>query len=221
MMLKALIFDFDGLILDTETPELQIWQKIYRDHGVELSTSLWGKIVGGNGISVFDPVDHLEQLTASSMDRIRVQEMARNLSNDLILAQPILPGALDLIKFARQRSYGLAIASSSPHEWVDGHLKRLGLYDHFDSILCGDDVLNTKPFPDLFTGSLEKLSVLAGEAIVFEDSPNGIQAANTAGIFSIAVPNPVTKMFDLSHASLVLESLEQVSLDDLNTRYFQ
>src|SRR3990170_134122 len=149
-MLKALIFDFDGLILDTETPELQVWQKIYRDHGVELSTSLWGQIVGGNGISVFDPI---------------------------------------------------------------GHLERLGLFDQFDSIMCGDDVLKTKPFPDLFIGTLEKLAVQSSEAIVFEDSPNGIQAANAAGIFSVAVPNPVTRMFDLSHARLIFDSLEQVSLD--------
>ncbi|HKZ44583.1 MAG TPA: HAD-IA family hydrolase [Anaerolineales bacterium] len=219
-MLKALIFDFDGLILDTETPELQVWQKIYRDHGVELSTSLWGQIVGGNGISVFDPIEHLEKLTSSSIDSFLVKDLALNLSNELINSQPVLPGARELFQIARQRSLNLAIASSSPHEWVDGHLKRLGLFDQFDSIMCGDDVLKTKPFPDLFIGTLEKLAVQSSEAIVFEDSPNGIQAANAAGIFSVAVPNPVTRMFDLSHARLIFDSLEQVSLDDLNSRYF-
>lgn len=220
-MLKAIIFDFDGLILDTETPELQVWQKIYRDHGFELSTQLWEQIIGGNGISVFDPITHLEELSPFHIDRFQISDMARNLSNKLILSQPILPGAKELIQTGRQHAYKLAIASSSPHEWVDGHLQRLGLFDKFESILCGDDVKQTKPYPDLFLAALKELNVLANEAIVFEDSPNGIRAANAAGIFSVAVPNQVTKLFDLSHARLLYQSLEQVNLDLIRSRYFQ
>ncbi|MFC2063995.1 HAD family hydrolase [Chloroflexota bacterium] len=218
-MLKALIFDFDGLILDTETPELFTWQKIYRDHGVELMTREWVQIVGGSAMIQFEPAEKLSELVGRSLDLKAIKTLARESSMKIILAQPILPGALELIKSAKKHSLKIAVASSSPHHWVDGHLKRLGIINQFDTVLCAEDVPHTKPFPDLFIASLEKLNVNSNETIVFEDSLNGVLAANSAGIFCVAVPNQVTKTLDLSQADLQLESLEQVSLDDLKSRF--
>jgi len=220
-MLKGLIFDFDGLILDTETPELLTWQKIYRDHGVELQTHDWVQIVGGSAMIQFEPAKNLEGMVGHPIDRETVNDLAREISMGIILSQPILPGALELITSAKKQSLKIAVASSSPHDWVDGHLYRLGLYDQFDSVLCEEDVPNTKPFPDLFNASLNALNVCADEVIVFEDSLNGILAAKSAGIFSVAVPNQVTKMLDLSQANIQLKSLEQVSLNQLKSQYFQ
>ena len=214
-MLKALIFDFDGLILDTETPDLHAWQEIYTRHGQEISLQTWGQIVGGTGNSAFEPASHLEDLLGNAIDLAAIKQLAFQLSYEAILKQPILPGARDLLEAARNKPYRLAIASSSPHDWVDNHLKRLGLFDYFEAILCGDDVIRTKPDPGLYLAALRALNVQAGEAVVFEDSPNGILAANAAGIFSVAVPNPLTAQLGVDHASLVLKSLEEVSLVDL------
>lgn len=214
-LLKALIFDFDGLILDTETPDLQAWQEVYTQHGQVISLQTWGQIVGGTGNSVFEPASHLEDLLGSPIDQPAIKQLAYQLSYEAILKQPILPGARDLLEAARNKPYRLAIASSSPHDWVDNHLKRLGLFDYFEAILCGDDVIRTKPDPGLYLAALRALNVQAGEAVVFEDSPNGILAANAAGIFSVAVPNPLTAQLGVEHARLVLSTLEEVSLVDL------
>jgi putative hydrolase of the HAD superfamily len=147
-----------------------------------------------------------------------VRTSARIESNEAILLQPVLPGARELIRAAKNASYPLAIASSSPHTWVDNHLKRLGMFDYFDAIVCTDDVMNrSKPDPSLFLAALQALNVDASEAVIFEDSPNGIVAANAAGVFCVAVPNVVTSKLDLGKPDLVVHSLEQVSLEDLKT----
>ena len=217
-MLKALIFDFDGLILDTETPEMLVWQELFARHGQAFSVDTWGQIVGGAGHTTYEPVVHLESLVGHPLDRQAVNLQARRLSNEAILLQPVLPGAVELIQAAKNQAYPLAIASSSPHAWVDSHLQRLGLFDYFDAILCADDVTRTKPDPGLYLAALKALRVAAHEAVVFEDSPNGIQAAKTAGIFTVAVPNPLTIQLALDQADLVLKSLEEVSLEDLKRR---
>ena len=217
-MLRALIFDFDGLILDTETPEMLVWQELFARHGQAFSVDTWGQIVGGAGHTTYEPVVHLESLVGHPLDRQAVNLQARRLSNEAILLQPVLPGAVELIRAAKSQAYPLAIASSSPHVWVDTHLQRLGLFDYFDAILCADDVTRTKPDPGLYLAALRELRVTAHEAVVFEDSPNGIQAAKTAGIFTVAVPNPLTIQLALDQADLVLKSLEEVSLEDLKRR---
>lgn len=214
-MLKALIFDFDGLILDTETPEMLVWQELFARHGQQISVQTWGQIVGGAGHISFDPAAHLESLVGHPIDRQAVNLLARRLSDEAILRQPVLPGAVELIREAKSRGYPLAIASSSPHIWVDNHLKRLGLFEPFDVIICADEVTHTKPDPELYLAALRALHVEASQTIVLEDSPNGVQAARTAGIFTVAVPNALTIQLALGDANLVVNSLEEVSLEDL------
>jgi HAD superfamily hydrolase (TIGR01509 family) len=217
MTIKALLFDFDGLILDTETPEFQVWQAIYREYGHELSAEQWGQIVGGWGISDFDAARHLAELAGDGLNAEKLRARHKSESDALTLLQPILPGVVDYLDEARRLDLRLAIASSSPHSWVDTHLIRLGLFDRFDTIICADDVSpgRTKPNPDLFLLALERLEVQPGEAIVFEDSPNGVKAAKTAGIFAVAVPNPITARLKIEGANLTLKSLADMPLQDL------
>ena len=214
-MIKVLIFDFDGLILDTETPEVLVWQSIYREHGHELPLHEWEKTIGGYGISNFDAAEHLSHLT--QLDSISLRARYRAEADLLIHASPILPGVLDLINEAKQNGLKLAVASSSPHSWVDTHLARLGLCHHFDKIICSDDVPpgRTKPNQDLFLKALEQLKVQKNEAIVFEDSPNGVKAAKSAGIFVVAVPNPLTARLGVDGANLTLHSLADMPLKAL------
>jgi HAD superfamily hydrolase (TIGR01509 family) len=214
MKTKALLFDFDGLILDTETTEFCVWQAIYCEYGQEMLPETWGQVIGGYGISNFDGAVHLAELLGNGVDVQALRARFRSESDALILQQPVLPGVVDYLDDARRLGLHLAVASSSPHNWVDTHLARLGLADRFDVIICGDDVPpgRTKPHPDLFLKALEALNVKADEAIVFEDSPNGVTAARAAGIFVVRVPNPVTTLLKTDGANLTLDSLTQIPL---------
>jgi len=218
-LLKALIFDFDGLILDTETPDMQAWQAIFADYGQSFSINEWGQIVGGSGNSDYDPARHLESLVGHGLDRHALNLRARRDSDLAILQQPVQPGARELIAKAQKVGLRLAIASSSRHDWVDTYLQRLGLFDYFEFTVCGDDVQRTKPDPQLYLLALKSLGVTAMEALALEDSPNGIRSAQQAGLFTVAVPIPLTRQLGVEHANLLLDSLEEVQLDKLQARF--
>ncbi len=220
-MIKVLIFDFDGLILDTETTEFRAWQAIYLEHGHEFPIEEWIQIVGGLGVSHFDAAGHLAELTQGGANAVLLRARHRSESDALNLIQPILPGVLDYLDEAHRLGLGMVIASSSTHAWVDAHLARLGLFDCFDSILCAEDVPpgRTKPNPDLFLKALEVMHARADEAIVFEDSLNGVKAARAAGIFVVAVPNPVTSLLGVDGADLTLKSLADLQLSGLLSRF--
>ena len=217
MMIQSLIFDFDGLILDTESPEFHCWQNIYREYGFELPHDRWGSIIGGNGHSNFDAAEHLSLLTQGRLDSAALRARNRLESDQLICTQGPLPGVLDYILEAKQLGLKLAIASSSDLAWVQGHGRRIGVFDYFDHIITSDDVGlgRTKPNPDLFVLALSRLGVQKEAAIVFEDSPNGIKAAKRAGIFAVAVPNAATSALFFDGADLILESLANLSLSQL------
>jgi len=216
-MITSLLFDFDGLILDTETAEIRTWQKLYAEYGYPFPHDDFIQTVGGYGISHFDAALHLHDLTRGSLNADVLRIRFRNESADEILRSPVLPGVTDIITEAKRRSMKLAVASSSPHSWVDTHLTRLGLYQQFDQIICGDDVPfgRTKPKPDLFLRALDQLHVRANEAMIFEDSPNGVEAANAAGIAVVLAPNPTTLLLPFKGNYLKLRSLAEMSLDEM------
>lgn len=215
-MLKALIFDFDGLILDTETPEVLVWQSIYKEHGFELPVEEWEKTIGGYGISNFDAAEHLSHLSSGRLDSVSMKARYRKEADTIIHASPILPGVMDMIEQAKEAGSKVAIGSSSPHSWVDTHAKRLGIFDHFDHIICADDVPpgRTKPNPDIYLKTLEQLNVKKDAAVVFEDSVNGVLASRRAGIFVVAVPNPLTARMGVS-GDMTVPSLAELSFQEL------
>lgn len=215
-MLKALIFDFDGLILDTETPEVLVWQSIYREYGFELPIHEWEKTIGGYGISTFDAADHLSLLSQGRLDSASMRIRYRRESDLLIHTSDIMPGVVRIIEEAREQGVAVAIGSSSPHSWVDTHAKRLGVFHYFKHIICQDDVPpgRTKPNPDIYLKALEVLKVQNTEAVVFEDSLNGVEAARRAGIFVVAVPNPLTAKMGVS-GDITISSIANISLQDL------
>ncbi|MEW6406804.1 MAG: HAD family phosphatase, partial [Chloroflexota bacterium] len=174
MKIKALIFDFDGLILDTETPEVDVWSEIYAEHGFDMPFDLWAETIGGYGTSTFNAATHLNQLVGERLDLDALHIRYQAESRKRIAANPIRDGVLDYLTAAHRLDIRCAVASSSSHRWVDTHLARLGLIHQFDRIVCSDDIPHgrTKPNPDLFLKALEQLKVQANEAIVFEDSPN-------------------------------------------------
>lgn len=214
-MIRALVFDFDGLIIDSETPDYVTWRQIYQEHGTDLPLAFWSGMIGRAIKHVFDPLTHLEGLIGRSVDREVVFRRKRSLEDALLLKQPILPGVETMIDCAKRAGLKLAVASSADFQWVSGHLTRLGLIHHFDAIRTVDDVAHAKPEPDLYHAVLSALDVTAPEVVAFEDSPNGVTAANRAGIFVVAVPGPLTAPLPLDHADLVVKSLAELPLDRL------
>ena len=217
MRIKALIFDFDGLVLDTETPDVHAWESIYAEYGFSFPLDSWAQIIGGTGASSFNAGAHLQGLLTDPLDLEDLQKRQTHLSHSLVAEQTVMPGVLDYLHEAKRLGLKLAIASSSPHSWVDTHARRLGIFGYFDRVICADDVGmgRTKPHPDLFLKALDELGVRKDEAIVFEDSPNGVRAAHAAGIFVVAVPNSVTSLLAIENANLTLSSLADLSLSDL------
>ena len=214
-MINALIFDFDGLILDTETPDVEAWQAIYAEHGQEFPIRTWIEKVVGASAANFDAAAHLAGLTGGDLDvaALHTRERAYRLERQAVA--PARPGVEETLKTARRLGLVLAIASSSPHRWVDGYLQQLDLTQYFERVIAREDAANGKPAPDLFLAALAALGVTADEALAFEDSPNGVLAARRAGLRVVLVPNPVTARVEIGGADLRLASLAELPLPDL------
>ncbi len=221
-MIRALIFDFDGLIVDTETPAFESWQHIYAEHGHELGLDLWSGALGTN--HGFDALAHLAALVARA-DEVRADELRASaaavlarrqaLKDELSRGQPVLPGVTALLAQAAAMGLPRAVASSSGRAWVEGWLSRLGLRAHFACVLTGDDVERTKPDPALFLRAAACLGLPPAACLVLEDSPNGISAARAAGCPVVAVPGAITGQLALPPADLVLPSLDAMPLDQI------
>jgi HAD superfamily hydrolase (TIGR01509 family) len=213
-MIRALLFDFDGLILDTETCIYHSWQELYESFGARLEPSAWARQVG----IITNEGDHLadlEGLVGKPIDRSNLAPRRRQRELELINFQPACPGVQDYLQDARRLGLKTGLASSAPCSWVTGHLERLDLIGYFDIIWASDDVRQVKPDPELYLAVLDALAVTAAEALALEDSPAGVHAAQRAGIFCVAVPNSLTRLLSLGHADLCLDSLADVRLEVL------
>ncbi len=208
MTLRALIFDFDGLIVDTESSSLAAVQEAYRRHGHELPSDQWRQCVG----TTVDPYDHLQRLVGPEVDLTAVRAELEVRHRAEVAELGPRPGVVELVTAAAATGLRLAVASSSSRRWVEGHLERIGALRAFHAVRCRDDVRQTKPAPDVYLAALEALGVSASQAVAFEDSPNGVRAATTAGIYTVAVPNGVTRGWPFDHADRVIDSLHGVTV---------
>jgi len=216
--IRGLLFDFDGLIIDTETASRAGWEWLYRQHGHELPLDFWATLIGTIGAE-FDPLAHLEELVGrpllpEELDAARAHEMS------LIEAEELRPGIAGYLEESERLGLKRAIVSSSTRRWIDTHLERLERAVGWDAIVTADyDAERAKPRPGLYLEALDLLGIAGGEAIAFEDSPNGVAAAKAAGIRCVAVPNGMTADLGLDQADLVLGSLAEVPLAQLLDRF--
>jgi HAD superfamily hydrolase (TIGR01509 family) len=215
--IRALIFDFDGLILDTESPFQQSWQEVFWENGFSLPLSEWAALVG-HQIDSPMPYELLEERLGQPVDREAIRERRQRRELELVSRESVLPGVEEYIRRGKQLGMKLGVASSSHREWVVGHLERLGLLREFDCVRCAEDVSHTKPDPELYQSVLTELGVRGEEGLAFEDSLNGVLAAKGAGMFCVAVPNRVTRHLSLEPADLCLASLEELPLEQLLAR---
>lgn len=215
MSVRALVFDFDGLILETETPAYQAWVEIYREFGHELPKELWLDYIGREG-GWFDALAYLEGLVGPRDDREAINQRRDTRKTELVMAAAETAGLRELLIEAKSRGLRLAVCSSSTPKWVHGHLDRLGLSTFFDHIQCRDRPdLRAKPAPDLYLAACAGLGVRPDDAIAFEDSRNGMLAAQAAGMRCVVVPNELTIAMDLDGADHRFESLAAISLGEL------
>lgn len=215
MTVRALVFDFDGLILETEMPAYQAWVEIYREFGHELPKELWLDYIGREG-GWFDALAYLEGLVGPRDDRDAITKRRDERKTELVMAVAETAGLRDLLTEAKSLGLRLAVCSSSTPKWVLGHLERLGLRGLFDHVQCRDrPELRAKPAPDLYVAACAGLGVRADEAIAFEDSRNGMLAAQAAGMRCVVVPNELTVAMDLEGADHRFESLSAIRLREL------
>lgn len=213
---SALIFDFDGLIIDSETPLFRIWQEIYVHHGAALTLDIWQHALGTQ--HGFDPYADLAARSGVRLSRDEWVPRIRDEHWRRCEDEPLLPGVADRLVEAAAMGMPAAVASSSSSAWVKPWLARHGLASRFAAVCTRDDVTAVKPAPDLFLLAAARLGVAARDCLVFEDSPNGLKAARAAGMWAVAVPNALTEPLELPSHDLRLASLAEITLRELAAR---
>jgi HAD superfamily hydrolase (TIGR01509 family) len=217
--IDALIFDFDGLILDTETPDYLSWKEMYAAFDQELPLSVWNKNIGS--VDFFNPYLYLEELLGRAIDREAVKAQRKKIDNRLLAAQEALPGVVDYLDAAESMGIKVGIASSSPRAWVESHLTRLELRQRFSLIRGRDDVGDrAKPDPAVYRAALNGLDAAPAQTLALEDSPNGARAALAAGVRCVVVPNRMTRELAFPDVDYRLSALTDMPLAELITAVF-
>ncbi|GGR24366.1 HAD-IA family hydrolase [Deinococcus ruber] len=187
-MIQALVFDFDGTILDTETPEFRHWEALYTRHGRTLALSDWQQGVGT--WDAFDPWAGLPEAVQAQREHVHTELQAR-VHADLKTAD-LRPGVREVLEQARAAGLRLALCTSSSHAWVDPWLEHHGLAGVFEAEATRDDVARVKPDPELYVLACARLGLPPANCLAIEDSYNGASAAAAAGMRVLVVPNDVT-----------------------------
>lgn len=215
MPTRALVFDFDGTLADTESAVLQAWQEVFREHGTELPMDAWYAVIGTQHTTpaMFALLaEHAPDIDPEAMrphTRARVVKLLETLGPR--------EGVRSYLETAKDHGLKLAVASSSSGAWVNPHLERLGLDRYFDAVLTGD-LHQAKPDPDLYLAALAALGTAPTDTIAFEDTPHGVTAAKAAGLTCVAVPNAITESLDFGQADVVLPSFTAKPLEALLSR---
>lgn len=206
---KGIIFDFDGVLVDTEWAIFSSWVELYAREGQQLTIRDYAPCLGA-GYSHWDPAQHLEKLTGKSYDWPQ-ENAARQARIEAELSrQQLMPGAEELLRWCSEQGIPTAVASSSSRRWVGGWLERLHATEYFVELFCRTDGYPVKPNPALFLAAQQRLGLPPEACLVVEDSENGITAARAAGIPCVAIPNRLTELCDLSAANMHMHSLREL-----------
>lgn len=216
-MIDAVVFDFDGLIVDTESSSFRAWVETYEEYGCTLVEEDWAHHIGT--INGFDPYGTLcARATRPVPPEGELRAMKRAREQELVEAEPIRPGVVAWLDEVTARRLPVAIASSSPTHWCGGHLDRLDLARHFHAVLCCDGERPPKPAPDVYLAACEAVGVDPARALAVEDSAHGVAAAKAAGLWCVAVPGHLTRSLDFGAADVVLRSLADATFGDVVER---
>ncbi|MFI6675754.1 HAD-IA family hydrolase [Kribbella sp. NPDC050470] len=210
---RAVVFDFDGLLMDTETTMVESWRAEWAHHGLELDLSdFWP---GHGGDITETRYELLAAAVGAGFDRA-ASHARRTAHRDAMHRElDFRPGIRAWISAARELGLKVAIASSSPRPWVHGHLERVGALEWFDEVVTGDEVAAHKPDPAIYELALRRLAVPGPQAIAVEDTAHGVAAAQATGMYAVAIPNPYVTPAAVEAADLVLTTAAQLPLTDL------
>jgi putative hydrolase of the HAD superfamily len=192
LALRAVVFDLDGTLVDSETPEFLAWQAVFREEGVELPHEVWVEAVG-RPYGAFDPAAFLASQLARPLDRTLVRRRARRYFWRHFEPPRPRPGVGALLAACRAEGLGLAVATSARRRWARSVLFRLGYLEDFPVIVAHEDVRHPKPHPEPYRRALAALGVAPHEALAVEDSPRGAESAVAAGLPCLVVPTGVTQ----------------------------
>jgi len=206
---KAVLFDFDGIIIDSEWPIYESWLRVFEGEGHTLKSDTYAQCIGSD-FDTWSPEKYLESLTHKSYDWDTINAKRQvELEADLEDADT-LPGVRELILKLKSTGKQIAVVSSSSHNWVDKWLDRLGLTSQMTEIVCRGDAPKIKPAPDLYLEAVKRLNLDASECLVIEDSLNGTKAGLSAQCPVIAIPSRLTSCFDFELASAEVNSMQDL-----------
>lgn len=213
--MNAIIFDFDGLIMDTETATYEAWREIYGEHGHSLELVTWAQCVGSDFSTAYDPMVELERLVERKLDWEPIHKIRRERVMKILTGYDALPGVRNRLDEARNLGLSCAVASSSPRWWVEHWLGHLDLLGAFQNITCLEDTGKVKPHPSLFQHAASKVGAPPDRVVVLEDSLNGLRAAKTAEMRCIVVPCPITEHLEFDGAWKKFRSLDDFTMEKL------
>jgi putative hydrolase of the HAD superfamily len=216
VILLGAIFDCDGLLADTETPDYDAWRTIYEEQGLRLPVEIWARSIGtAKGHEANDWHGPLAEVGGAGYDREAVQTRKRALYHGAVGKLIPMPGVLALLDTLDAAGIPYAVASNSERVWVDQVLGITGLTGRFRTIATADEVVHPKPAPDVYLLAARRLGIPPESCAAFEDSPRGLAAAHAAGMFTVAVPTALTRHLAFEQAHKIVESLEQLTLEQL------
>jgi putative hydrolase of the HAD superfamily len=211
-LIKAIVFDFDGLIVDTESVWFDVFKEVMIEYDCDLKIEDFAICIGTTDDILYE---RLAQIAYKPIDRTEISQKTRERYQDKMSHLQLREGVLDYLQTAKNLGLKIGLASSSSRRWVEGFLERFGIKEFFDVIKTSDDVKRVKPDPELYLRVIQDLGVEGHEALAFEDSKNGLTAAIKAGLHCVIVPNPVTSFLDFSGHLHRLSSMGEIGLHDL------
>jgi len=216
-LIKAVIFDFDGLIIDTESPSYHAFRSVYQEYGVELPLSTYAKCVGTT-FDHFNPYTYLSEQVGRHIEADLIKSKFNPIYAEMVSTITLRPGVEKYLEAAKERNLKIGLASSSPISWIRPYLTKYDLAGYFDSVCTADNVSKVKPDPELYLLALQNLGIAGNEAISFEDSLNGFTAAKAAGLHCVVVPNEITAHFDFQGCDLLIPSMDEMDLNEVIER---
>lgn len=213
-MIKAIIFDFDGTILDTESAWYEAFREAYTARGAELTVETFATCIG-TSLDAFNPYDFINTLIDQPVEPEAFKQEVHSRHAALMEREQMRTGIQAYLDAARQAGLKIGLASSSSRIWIDKHLELLGIGHYFDCIRTSDDVAKVKPDPELYRQAMDCLGVEPHETVAIEDSPNGSRAAIAAGMHCVVVPNRITRLLVFEPACLMAECLADIDFERL------
>jgi len=212
-MIKGIIFDFDGLIINTETHQFNVYHEKFLEYGFDLPLSRWQEEIGTQ--SGYSPCAELEKKIDGKVNKDILRKQVRDELHARLLLEKARPGVEEYLKDAKNMGLKIGLATSSNYEWVSTYLKMLNLTEYFECIKTSNDVEKVKPDPALYEETAKCLGLNPVECLVFEDSANGAMAAKRAGMSCVIVPNEVTETMDFCAVEHRLQSMTDMYLIDV------